>query len=242
MTFGNAVNETRAAIVTRIVDHEQNRPRALQQEVGCSGLGVACQRQLAYRIKGVPGRKRTTSWVATIGTSVHAYLEQIFAADDRYLTEQPISVTHDGITIPGTIDLYDKETKTVVDFKVVGDTTLSNAKRGKLSDQYATQVQLYGLGLTQAGEQVDKVAILFLPKTKELSDAVFVERDFNPTMARQALSRYAIIKLAVANDAPMKDFTPTDAPCIWCEWFDPAATDIDKGCPGVLPQFNQPTR
>ena len=240
MTFGNGANETRTNIINTIIDSEANRPRALQTVVGCSSLGTSCQRQLAFRISATPTvRSKNPSWLATIGTSVHAYLETIFANNPRYMTETTINVTHDNVTIPGTIDLYDKHTQTVVDFKVVGETTLAKAKRGNVSDQYLTQVNLYGLGLTQSGEPVKKVAIMFLPKNKELSDAVFVERDFNPTLARSAMSRFASIKLAIDNGAKPKDFTPTDAPCMWCDWFDPTTTDINKGCVGVLPNYNQ---
>lgn len=240
MTFSNGANETRTAIIDTIIDSEKNRPRALQTETGCSSLGVTCQRQLAYRVIGAPSRRpKGGSWLATIGTSVHAYLETIFANNDRYLTETTITVEHDNVRIPGTIDLFDKTTRTVVDFKVVGETTLAKAKRGQVSDQYLTQVNLYGLGLVQAGEPVKKVAIMFLPKNKELSDAVFVERDFNPTLARAALSRYATIKLAINNGATPKDFTPTDAPCMWCDWFDPTTNDLNLGCSGVLPNLNQ---
>jgi hypothetical protein len=240
VSFGNGANETRTNIIDTIIDNEKNRPRSLQTVTGCSSLGTSCQRQLAYRIAATPStRIKSGSWLATIGTSVHAYLETIFANNPRYLTETPIVVEHDNATVPGTIDLYDKHTQTVVDFKVVGETTLAKAKRGQVSDQYLTQVNLYGLGLTQQGEPVKKVAIMFLPKNKELSDAVFVERDFNPTLARAAMSRFASIKLAVDNGAKPKDFTPTDAPCMWCDWFDPTTTNLDEGCAGVMPNLNQ---
>lgn len=242
MTFGNAVNETRAAIIDAINQHEQNRPRALQTAIGCSALGTPCDRQLAYKIKGTPSlRGQRSSWLATIGTSVHAYLETIFTGTDRWLSEVSVTVKHNGIEIPGTIDLYDKQTKTVVDFKVVADSTLSKARSNRISDQYLTQVNLYALGLTQAGYPVTDVAVFFLPKTKELSDAVFYTRPVDKTLAVLALSRYAAIKLAVNNGAPVTDFTPVDAPCAWCDWFDASSNDPRKGCRGVLPTYNQST-
>ena len=176
--------------------------------------------------------------MAAIGTSVHAYLEQVFTGDERWLTEQAVMVRHDGSEVPGTVDLYDTKTRTVVDFKVVGESTLTKARRGYISDQYLTQVNLYGMGLQQAGHNVAKVAVLFLPKTKELSDAVFVERDYDATLARAAMGRFASIQLAVNAGAKPKDFTPSDAPCVWCDWYDPNSSDLNKSCPGVLPTFN----
>lgn len=239
MTFANAENATLTAITTAIIAHAANRPRSLQTAVGCSALGTVCQRQLAYRVAGVAGpRARTASWVATIGTSVHTYLETVFSGHDRYLTEQPVTVTHDGVDVPGTVDLYDKQTRTVVDFKVVGDSTLAKARRGQVSDQYVTQVNLYALGLTQAGHNVANVAVLFLPKTKELGDAVFFEKPFDQALARAAMSRFASVALAVRSGARPKDFTPSDAPCVWCDWYDPNSSDLNVSCPGVLPTFN----
>lgn len=243
MTFANGDNQTRHNILATIVEHDANRPRSKQTEVGCSSLGTACQRQLAYRILGVAGRhKHRFSWLAMIGTSVHAYLETIFSQHpDRYLAEQAVKVSSGEVSIPGTVDLYDKHTRTVIDFKVVGDTTLNKARRGIVSPQYITQVNLYGLGLKQAGHQVENVAILFLPKTKELTDAAYVEKPFDETLASTAMARYAAIRVATKAGATAKDFTPTDAPCMWCEWFDPNATDLNTGCPGVLPNLNQLT-
>lgn len=240
MTFSNAQNETRKAIIDAIGEHERQRPRTMQTAVGCSALGTPCDRQLAFRVAGTaPLRARETSWVATIGISVHAYLEGIFKDSDRFLSETAVEVRHGNVVIPGTVDLYDKQTKTVVDFKVVAESTLNKAKAGRISDQYLTQVNLYALGLAQQGHPVDNVAIFFLPKTKELSDGVFFQRPVDKTLTVLALQRYAAIKIAIDNKAKVTDFAPTDAPCDWCDWYDPSASvDSVKGCRGVLPTFN----
>lgn len=234
--FANARNELRADIIDRIGNYAANRPRALQTAIGCSALGTTCDRKLGYMILGAAKQRRGTEsgWMASIGTAVHAWLETVFNETDNYLTEQPITVTHNDMTIPGTVDLYAKQSGTVIDFKIVGESTLARAKAGHISQQYSVQVQLYGLGLQQAGHKVNKVAIMFLPRNKELVDAVLWEQPFDPQTARLAIDRYRNIALVMGamGDKGLAQLSIEDAPCNWCDYFNPAATELAKGCPG----------
>lgn len=234
--FGNAENPLRADIVQRINTFGANRPRSLQTAVGCSGIGVACDRKLGYQLLGIKGsRSSIPGWAATIGTAIHAYLENVFTDSHEWLTEQPVTVKHRTLTVPGTVDLYSVRHRTVVDFKLVGESTLAKAKAGRISRQYMVQVQLYGLGLQQAGHKVDKVAILFLPRNKELNDAILWETPFDQTIAQMALDRFDLINKTIATNGvkALDMLAVADAPCNWCDWFDPASTELTKGCPGV---------
>lgn len=243
--FANGENALRADIITRINEYGSNRPRSLQKQVGCSALGTDCDRKLGYQVLGINGaRAKVQGWAATIGTAIHAYLETVFGNNDDYLTEQPVTVTHRDLSIPGTVDLYSKVHKAVIDFKLVGETTLAKARNGRISRQYSVQVQLYGLGLQQAGHKVDTVAILFLPRNKELSDAVLFETKFDPSIARMALERYALIANTVTTHGvkALEQLAVEDAPCTWCDWFDPTSTELAKGCPGkplTIPTLNK---
>ena len=239
--FANGENALRADIITRINTFGANRPRSLQKQVGCSALGTDCDRKLGYQVLGIEaGRRRTPGWAATIGTAIHTYLENVFTGDRDWLTEQPVTVTHRDLQVPGTVDLYSRTHRTVIDFKLVGESTLAKARAGRVSRQYAVQVQLYGLGLQQAGHKVEKVAILFLPRNKELADAVLFETVFDPQTARMALERYALIAAAVTRDGvkALESLAVEDAPCTWCDWFDPTSKELAKGCPGK-PLTNQ---
>ena len=236
--FANAENALHADIIQRIASHANSRPRALQTAIGCSSVGTVCDRKLGYMMLNTPKfRARDTSgWMATIGTAVHTYLETVFQAlsTDYYMTETPVTVKHKDVEIPGTVDLYNKQFRTVVDFKVVGTTSLNNARRGRISRQYAVQVQLYALGLQQAGYKVDKVAILFLPRNGELSESVYWETTYDPQMAQLAIDRLRNISIAVkhAGVTALEDLAVEDGPCTWCDYFNPAATELAKGCPG----------
>lgn len=62
-----------------------------------------------------------------MGQAIHSVLER--AASDRYLIEQRYFHTHDGARVSGQIDLYDKETKTLQDWKITSRfTTKEGAK------------------------------------------------------------------------------------------------------------------
>ena len=236
MTFGNAQNETRKAIIDAITAHAVNRPRAQQVEVGPSGIGVSCERQLGYRLLNI-GKTRlqgAAPWMPQIGTAVHTYLETIFAPLDRYMTETPVVIKYKDLEIPGTVDLYDRETNTVIDFKLTGEAGINNARRGNTSAQYQVQVQLYAKGLQQAGFAVDNVAILFLPRNKELTDSVMWQSAYEPQIAEMYLNRYNLIKnvTAVNNVKALTMLDTADAPCVWCDWYNPNAKTPADGCTG----------
>lgn len=236
--FANAENMLHSDIINRIASYSKNRPRALQTAIGCSSVGTVCDRKLGYMMLGTPKFRSSDSsgWMASIGTAVHTYLETIFSAlsSDYYMTETPITVKHQDMEIPGTVDLYNKQFNTVVDFKIVGTSSLNNARKGRVSRQYAVQVQLYALGLQQAGYKVDKVAILFLPRNGELTESVFYETTFDPQVARLAIDRLRNIQIAIkhAGVTALEDLAVEDGPCTWCDYFNPAATELAKGCPG----------
>lgn len=237
MTFGNSTNDTKQNIIDQINKFAANRPRQLQVEVGASGIGTACQRQLGYRVLNVSKLRSDSEpgWLTQIGTAVHAYLENIFSGDERYLSEQAVTIKYADFEIPGTVDLYDKATHTVIDFKIVGEATLGKARRKDISTQYQVQVALYALGLKQAGYRVDNVGILFLPRNKELSDAVLWQQPFDPKIAEAYIQRYHATRTLTANIGvkALDSMLTANAPCVWCDWFNPDAKTVAEGCTGI---------
>jgi hypothetical protein len=69
-----------------------------------------------------------------------------------------------GQEIWGSTDLFDHDTRTVIDHKIVGKSTLDNARRHGPSPTYRTQAHLYGMGWINAGQPVTDVAIAYLPR------------------------------------------------------------------------------
>lgn len=178
------------AALAIVKDAIVNQPRSLQKRIGPSELGTDCDHCLAAKLAGWE-QHRQGDWLPFIGTSVHATLAGIFErAGDRWMVETEVNVGWVGEQeIWGSSDLFDRETGTVIDWKIVGPTTLASAKRGP-SPVYFRQLNLYGLGFRNAGHVVRRVAIAYLPRNAtSLSAAVWWEGHFDPAVANATLER-----------------------------------------------------
>lgn len=190
-----------------------NAPRELQREIGPSELGTDCVHCLAAKLAGWPER-RSPGWLPFIGTCVHAHFEQMFNAMDtwigpnsqwpndttkRFEAEKRVRVghlngLHAGYPVTGSIDLWDKETHSTIDWKIVGNTTVTKVKAHGPSQQYRVQASLYGMGLTYEGELVERNCIYFLPRNKtSLGDALPWETRFDPEPGKWALARAQLL-------------------------------------------------
>lgn len=215
--------------------------RSQQTLIGPSEIGTPCLRKLGYKFAGTPpvNINIDTKWLATIGTAVHAWLEETFTAattneDGRWWTERRLNVgTLGGEPISGTCDLYDATNHVVIDHKVVGKTSMEEYRRDGPGDQYRTQAHLYGDGWVNAGYPVERVAILFLPRYTPFRTYLWSE-PYDPTVGPAALTRADNVKQLISTiGANVLPLLPTaDAHCSYCPWFTPGSTDPTKGCPG----------
>lgn len=199
-----------AADIRRVVEAAMvNAPRSLQKTIGPSELGMTCIRCLTHKLAGTEPR-REAAWLPFIGTAVHEKLESIFEAQEatradlglprRYYSEQRVTVgSINGIPVTGSTDLFDTATGTVVDFKIVGTTTLRKVKAAGASAQYRTQASLYGLGWQAAGHDVHQVLVYFLPRNSvTLADGIAWSAPFDPAPGRAALARATTILQLIA--------------------------------------------
>ncbi len=179
-------------ILSGIRDFSANRPRSLQKEIGPSGLGNPCDHCLAAALVGWE-KGTDEAWLPLIGSAVHALLleSESPAWGDGWLREHRVTVgTVDGVPIEGNADLFHIESGTVVDLKVVGLSTLNEARRHGASEQYRTQVQLYARGFAGEGYIVDECVIAYLPRNSmRLSDAVFRTYPYDERIGDDALNR-----------------------------------------------------
>lgn len=153
-----------------IEDAIVNAPRSLQTTIGPSELGTSCDRCLIHKLAGTPER-RDVAWLPFVGTAMHATLEDVVLRHEfasvapRFLTEHRRMVgTVGGQEITGSTDVFDVASGTVVDYKLVGPTTITAARSQGATLLYQRQAQLYGKGWQDAGYQVRSVAIWFLPR------------------------------------------------------------------------------
>lgn len=176
----------------------QERPREPMGNIGPSMLG-GCERKIGYQLAfGSTGERDDGSWIARVGTAVHTELDDMFRgrveADGsrRWFTSVRIAKP-----VRGVIDVYDARRLEVIDFKVVGATTMTKARRGEIDIKYDVQLDVYGVGLMAAGYHVERVAVLFLPKTQGLDKAVWYSRPIDVGRAVQAIERLRKVETVI---------------------------------------------
>lgn len=231
----------------------EEHPRSQQVELGPSDIGHTCARRIGYQMLQTDENPREPNWKATVGTAVHAYLEDVFTADNvrqavraanvtRWLLEDTVSPGMlGGVAVPGHCDLHDRVTGTVVDWKCVGPTQLKKYRSKGPGEQYRRQAHLYGRGWQQRGQVVRRVAVMFLPRDGELRQAFYWHEPYDETVALEALQRAeGILQATRALGAKALDILPTaDAYCRLCPFYRSGSTDLIQGCPGD-PAVQQP--
>lgn len=186
-----------------------NAPRSLQKRIGPSELGNPCDRCLAHKLGGTPDRPEA-AWLPQIGTAVHEWAEMVILRHEttraslgmpgRFLPEHQVTVGQvRGQDITGSSDLFDTHTGTIIDWKIVGTTTLRQAKAHGPSLGYSRQAQLYGKGWEDAGYRVTTVCIYYLPRNAvSLSEGYAWTAPYNRSDAEHTLARANVLAGLVA--------------------------------------------
>lgn len=253
-------------IERRITEH----PRSQQVAIGPSEIGTACARQLMYTMAAVrPVRDRGAPWLPTIGTACHDWLaEALIEANarigwTRYLVELRSRAGHiNGYgDLDGSADVYDRLTGSVIDWKVVGATSLKKY-RGKMRAEYKVQPHTYGLGILRRGLPVRRVVVMCLPRNEDsVRNGVVWSEPFDERIALAAISRAERVntlrtvlgiaraatvrngdlhaagvgQLADPNGTPEALAVPVADECRYCPWLAAGTTDLTRACPGVAP-------
>jgi hypothetical protein len=227
-----------------VLDTDRLAPRSQQVHIGPSEVGEPCARKLAYRIMAEPRTNNDSDpWAAIIGTAVHAWLADAFTAANtrlgrtRWLVERRLTI-RDGLT--GSCDLFDCDSWTVIDHKIVGTASMRTYKRDGPSTVYRAQAHLYGMGWARLGLPVHEVALAFYPRGGLLSGLYVWSEPYDPAIAQAALDRYdRIVEAAVALDVEHHPQRYRDLPrvaghrCTYCPWLRPG-DDTGHACPGHL--------
>lgn len=207
---------------------EDSRPRSQQQEVGPSGIGSPCARCLARKVLGcevVPDFD--DPWMRIIGVATHAWLADAglhhnkTVGRDRYVIESRVHPDPELLPKGGDADLYDRDTATVIDHKVVGLPKIKKVRADGPGQQYRYQGHVYGLGFTRAGLPVEHVAIAFWNRNGFLRDLEVWVEPYDEAVALEALDRYRTIRtLALTNGVAILPNLPADAECWDCKGKD----------------------
>lgn len=228
----------RSAVIAAVEGFSAVHPRTLQRALGPSEVGEPCARQLAYKLMDGPENpaRQIDPWPSFLGIAAHARLEDTLKWHNR---QQPGTwVTERRVHIPGvrdggrgTSDAFYCPTNTVIDWKVLGDTTFREIEVGGFGAniKYKAQGHIYGLGWAAAGFKVDWVALGIFGRAKPLSSMFVVAEPFDPAFAAQALHRVAGIRKVVewlqgqgASDVSIVPPTPGKG-CFYCPYRGQAA-------------------
>lgn len=227
-----------------LVAYEASRPRSTQVEIGPSEIAVPCDRRLAYRARGVAEQPDPRiKWAAMLGTAAHVMMADVLETDnrrqgrERWLVERRV---WPDLAVFGSCDAYDYDHDAVIDWKLVGQSSLDKYRRHGPGPQYEGQTHIYGRGWQRAGLTPKHVRIVFLARTANFDDAVEWSAPYSRRVADSALDRMHRLMvlthdLGVDRDPAMWGAVPaTPGPdCRLCPFYrrgHPAA-DGD-GCPG----------
>lgn len=225
-----------------INNRSSNAPRSKQKKIGLSEVGEPCTRKLAYKLLDIEQtNKFTDPWSAISGTAIHAWLADAFSAQpERYLVEQFVKIND---KLGGTCDLFDRKERMVIDHKCVGASAMKSRKRDGMTPMQRVQINLYGLGMENAGEAVDYVALAFYPLGGRLDGMHTIVEPYNRQLALEAVDRLGNIERLIQAIDPkvhpenfasnfMQIPKVTGYMCIYCPWYLPNSTNPTVGCEG----------
>jgi hypothetical protein len=234
-----------ASLIAIIRGAYDDNPRGKQVTIGPSEIGDPCARRLAFKMLATTGANTSHDPLPSIiGTATHAWLATAFRAANaglavpRWIVEQTV---YPDDAHPGSADLYDATYGVVIDWKVLGPTSMKRYKAEGPSTRYITQGQLYGLGFERMGLAVNTIALAMLPRGGMLSGLHTWSAPYDRSIALAALKRIGDIA-CVAYDLDVVEHperwslipaSPSHE-CSYCPYMRPGAAVSATGCPGQL--------
>jgi hypothetical protein len=233
-----AITSAEAMLFVR--DTALANPRSAQKRIGPSGLGIACTARLVHVLAGDEepgGDPRRFGWYPLQGTAMHALLEagvkahpmNQAVAQPRWITETRVVVGEIGGTkIDGSCDLFDIDSGTVFDWKLVVKNSMARYRAKGPGRQYRVQAHAYGRGFARLGYRVRTVADIFLPRDDELLiddrgravGAYVWAEPYDESVVTAALDRCAglldLIEMIGVDDVLAMTSRCTDYFCPWC--------------------------
>lgn len=211
----------------------EGTPRNLQTTMGPSGVGHPCARSLVFDLSGrtPPRDPFHDPWPSIVGTAVHTWLDEALVqyGDGHWLSDHVI-YTGSRAVPSGHLDAHHIPSQTVIDFKVLGNTTYDSAAKHAADDtywspgsdggQYFIQLQTYGYGLVRAGFPVRRVGLAVFGRAKKLTNLFIRGWQYREDMATWALRRAEAAQMLAAGglDPLAVPANPTSKGCHYCPW------------------------
>jgi hypothetical protein len=207
-------------LVSALVKADNARARSQQTAIGVSQLG-GCSRQVYFKLNGQPETNRGLRLASIMGTAIHSAIEAALA-DSGAMLETRVEI--DGYP-PATIDYYDPETKTVVDWKTI---TLKGVPYF-VGKQKRWQIQTYAYLLTLKGYEVEIVKLIGIPRDGSENDIIEHSEPYDEAVALEALAWLDNIKAMPFAPAPEMSGTFCSS---YCPFYGEACTGIPKDLAG----------
>lgn len=241
--------EIKDELTTILCWAEASRERSLQVKLGPSELGVACERQLGYRIMGLqgPNLDMADPWAGFVGSSIHHRTEESIR---RYQAAHPLApkwnIEEEVRIVPGLIEGHAdlNRDNILVDEKSAGKTVMAAVKKEGPSLKYKVQIMLYAYGLRLQGRPIDTVALVFVPREGYLRDMWVWAAPYDEPLALEYIARpYRVrdklVQLQVQQYPERWEQVPAEPSYMGCQycpmWERYAGNGLgadDKGCPG----------
>ena len=171
------------AEITRKTDRDK------QKKVGPSEIGNPCVQCLGRALVG-ERREQEFSLYPWIGTAVHYFMENETFPEAEHERRLYVGTIEGYGDIAGTTDMWYAKEGAAVDWKIVGLKKIKQYRSGGVPQQYRFQAMLYGMGLFLAGEPIEKIAIVFIPRDSgNVKDIWVYEEAWSQEMAEHALAR-----------------------------------------------------
>jgi len=207
--------------------------RSRQAALGASEIGQKCERRIAYRIAGTPVVNHADPIRSLLGTGFHAAMAKGLRRLDRRMNRYLVEVRVSYRGVPGVVDLHDRAYRRASDWKT---SSMSNIRRfitDGVPPNYQVQLQIYAQGLIAAGEDVEEVALVFVPReAKSLSDIWCWSQPVDKAAADKAIDRYERIADTTRRLNPAAVPAWPSNLCTYCPNHRAHAVDLSIACPG----------
>ena len=248
----DTTNSLKQDIIAFIKARDEATPRHQQRELGPSEVAHPCVRKLAYGLLQVDRCNPSFDPLPSIvGTATHKWMESAAMHANNILGRKRWHAevrVNPAPWLSGSCDLYDADTRTVIDYKFPGNGRFK-AYAKNMNPVYRMQVHLYGKGFLNAGLPVDTVAVMLMPRGGTLASAHLWSEPYDEAIVAEVLARHEQTVMLL-NDFDIEahperfDWLEKSGPdCMFCPWF-ALNPSTPLQCPGVddkAPQLNNAT-
>lgn len=232
-------------IVAQVRAWDNARARSQQQEIGWSGI-FGCRAWLGFNLAQEWATEDTDTWRAIAGTALHEWLqglrEQLIPRDEIVVFELPVEYKG----IPGHVDEVNFTKGEITDYKFPSLKSARLWDDPEVQDQRFIQPQGYAAAIVGSPQWRSlapdpdhaMVRILCAPVDGSFADWKTYERQFDRSVADQAVANYEQVQVAHASGEPLPKDKPLHFCRRWCEFYTACRGGDHE--PTSLPEITDP--